>query len=67
MTGTHAFDFNQRYIELRAVGFSPNASGVSLTVEAPEDGFVAPPGWYMLSVVNAWGLPSEARWVQVLP
>lgn len=27
--------------------------------------YIAPPGWYMLFVVNASGVPSVARWVHV--
>ena len=34
-------------------------------VLAPPDGGVAPPGYYMLFVLNAAGVPSEAAWVRI--
>jgi hypothetical protein len=57
---THAFNFNQRFIP---VGFS--AGGGSLTVTAPGDPKVAPPGHYLLFILNAQGVPSVARIVQI--
>jgi len=57
---THAFNFNQRFIP---VGFS--AGGGSLTVTAPGDPNVAPPGHYLLFVLNAQGVPSVARIVHI--
>jgi Domain of unknown function (DUF1929) len=57
---THALDMNQRHVEL---GFT-DAAG-NLTVTAPPSAGVAPPGPYMLFVLNAQGVPSVARWVTV--
>ena len=57
---THAFNFNQRFI---SVGFS--AGGGSLSVTAPSDPKVAPPGHYLLFILNAQGVPSVARIVQI--
>ena len=34
-------------------------------IDAPPSGKFAPPGWYMLTVVNSLGVPSVAKWVQV--
>ncbi len=62
---THNVDFSQRYVELEVTQFSPIGGGAEIDVTAPEDGNVAPPGWYMLTVVNKEGLPSVAEWVQV--
>jgi hypothetical protein len=57
---THGVDQGQRYVPLR---FS--ASGTTLTVTGPPNGGVAPPGYYMLVVVDAAGVPSIAKMVQV--
>jgi hypothetical protein len=58
---THSFDMNQRHVQLAAM---PGAPG-SLTVTAPPDGRVAPPGYYMLFVLAANRAPSEARLVRL--
>jgi len=57
---THAFNFNQRFIP---AAFS--AGSGSLTVTAPGDPNVAPPGHYLLFILNAQGVPSVARIVHV--
>jgi hypothetical protein len=57
---THAFDMEQRLVGLSYVA----ASGV-LTVTAPPNGNIAPPGYYMLFVLNAAGVPSVASFVQL--
>jgi len=36
-----------------------------LTVTTPPDGNHAPPGWYMLFILNSSGVPSVASWVRV--
>jgi Domain of unknown function (DUF1929)/Ricin-type beta-trefoil lectin domain len=57
---THGQDQGQRYIPLR---FSK--SGTTLTVTGPQTGGVAPPGYYMLFIVGADGVPSVAKMVLV--
>ena len=57
---THSVDQGQRYVPLK---FS--ASGTTLTVTGPPNGGVAPPGYYMLFVIDADGVPSIAKMVQV--
>ena len=57
---THAFDQNARYVPL-----SFTASGNTLSVKAPVSGGVAPPGPYMLFIVDDQGVPSVATWVTV--
>lgn len=59
---THFFDENTRYLPL---SFSQAAGG--LTVAAPVDGRLAPPGYYMLFLVNSNGVPSVAPILQVGP
>ena len=57
---THAFNQTQRFVPL---AFSQKAGGLNLA--APVNGSTAPPGYYMLFLVNAAGVPSEAAIVNV--
>jgi hypothetical protein len=57
---THAFDMNQRFQWLAF-----EAREGELTVTAPTDRRLTPPGHYMLFVLSAAGVPSVARIVQV--
>jgi Domain of unknown function (DUF1929) len=57
---THSFDMDQRYVGLTFT----QASG-SLSVSGPANSNLAPPGYYMLFLVNQAGTPSLASWVQV--
>jgi hypothetical protein len=59
---THAFDENQRYLSL---GFTRTATG--LNVAAPANPNLAPPGHYMLFLLNGNGVPSVARIIQLAP
>lgn len=61
---THAADMTQRHVELEVVG---RPAGGGLTVRSPAHGNLAPPGYYMLFVLNEAGVPSVARWVRVDP
>jgi hypothetical protein len=58
---THAFDMDQRL-----VGMNFTAGYGVLTVTAPPNGNIAPPGYYMLFVLNSAGVPSVARFVRLL-
>ncbi len=63
---THSFDMNQRYVELDfVVKAGTSYPSLGLLVRGPDSGFVAPPGYYLLFVIDANGLPSEGRWVTV--
>lgn len=57
---THAFDQNQRYVP---VTFQQAAGG--LTIQSPSSANLAPPGYYMLFIVNSNGVPSVASIVKV--
>jgi hypothetical protein len=57
---THFFDQNTRYVPL---AFQQTTGG--LTVTGPVDGNLAPPGYYMLFLVNSSGVPSVASIVQI--
>jgi hypothetical protein len=57
---THAVNFDQRYVDMTFT-----KSDGTVTATAPTSGNVAPPGYYMLVVVDSAGVPSVARWVQL--
>jgi hypothetical protein len=58
---THAFD-----VEQRLVGLSYTVGSGALNVTAPPNGNVAPPGYYLLFILNSAGVPSVASFVQLL-
>ncbi len=57
---THSSDPNQRYVAL-PMTVSGNHIGLNVTSNPN----IAPPGWYMLFVTNANGIPSVAKWVHL--
>lgn len=57
---THAFDMNQRF---QWLPFSRSAE--SLTIAAPDNRNLTPPGHYMLFILNSSGVPSVAKIVRV--
>ena len=57
---THSNNFDQRYVDCTFT-----SSGGTLRVTSPPNANHAPPGWYMLFLVNSTGVPSVASWVQV--
>jgi Domain of unknown function (DUF1929)/FG-GAP repeat len=61
---THAFDMNQRHVELQVLN---RVGGQGVDVAAPPSSAVAPPGYYMLFLLNGAGVPSVASWVRLDP
>jgi hypothetical protein len=59
---THAFDAGQR---ANTLTFTQTSTG--LTVTAPANPNLAPPGHYLLFIFNRNGVPSVGKIVQVLP
>jgi hypothetical protein len=59
---THAFDMEQRL-----VGMTFSAGSGVLNVTAPPNSKIAPPGYYMLFLLNSAGVPSIAQFVQLTP
>jgi hypothetical protein len=57
-SSTHAFDMGQR---LNTVAFQVGTDGQSLILTPPASGRIAPPGPYMLFIVNDQGVPSVAH------
>jgi hypothetical protein len=57
---THQADMNQHFVPL-----SFTAGSGTLTVQAPASAALAPPGYYMLFLVNGLGVPSVAAIVRI--
>ena len=57
---THAFNQNQR---INRLGFSQTTGGLNVT--APQSPNLAPPGHYMLFILNSNGVPSIAKIVRI--
>ncbi len=63
---THGNDMDRRFVWLREEGREVLPGGtVRLTIAAPTHGTVAPPGDYMLFVLDGAGVPSLARMVRL--
>jgi hypothetical protein len=58
---THAFNMDQRFLELT---FSRSSSS-SLTVRAPANTNIAPPGYYILTAIDNAGVPSVGSIIQI--
>jgi hypothetical protein len=58
---THSFNMEQRLVGLVAAG---NAANV-VTLQAPPNANIAPPGYYLLFLVNAQGVPSTGSFVSL--
>ncbi|MCH7701097.1 MAG: DUF1929 domain-containing protein [Planctomycetes bacterium] len=58
---THMVNFSQRYVGLDYTVDNSN----ELTATAPPNGRFAPPGYYMLFIVNSAGVPAVASMVQL--
>lgn len=59
---THSVNMGQRYVGLDYV----QTGAEQLTISAPQDGNHAPPGYYMLFILNGEGVPSVATMVRVI-
>jgi hypothetical protein len=58
---THSFDCEQRLVDLPIV----SRDAASLRLAVPTNRNLAPPGWYMLFIVDTKGVPSVATWVHL--
>lgn len=58
---THHTDAGQRYIKLPI----DTNTATTLQTTAPASGNIAPPGFYMLFIVNNQGVPSEGRFITI--
>ena len=57
---THSFNMDQRFLELNFT-----QSGQTLFVDTPGSSLIAPPGFYLLSIINSDGVVSESKVLQV--
>ena len=58
---THGFNMSQRMIECAITGGGP----ATLQVDMPPNAPIAPPGWYLLFVVDGFRIPSTGRWIRL--
>ncbi len=58
---THAFNHNQRLVGCAITG----TTATSVDAIAPRDGNVAPPGYYLLFILDNDRVPSMAKWVRL--
>jgi hypothetical protein len=61
MATTHSADTSQRLVDLPIVC----RDACTITVEVPGNPNLAPPGWYMLFVVDDCSIPSVALWIHL--
>lgn len=61
---THSFSMNQRLLILSGGNVTQVGNTFQVRVMAPGSGNLAPPGYYLLFVVNQ-GIPSEGIWVEI--
>jgi hypothetical protein len=58
---THQINSDQRLVGLAVLGREAD----QVQVQMPSEGSVAPPGFYMLFIVDRSGVPSIASWIRV--
>ncbi len=58
---THSFDNGQRLVGVEIVSQAGGTIGAKVT----NNPNIAPPGWYMLFLVDTNGVPSVAEWIQL--
>ena len=61
MSATHHFEANQRFLWLQILNKTSN----SIVAAAPLNGNLAPPGYYMIHVLNSAGVPSTAKFIKI--
>ena len=71
---THSFDMNQRHVQLRVFGpvftrclDDPNACQDTYVIQAPTAAESAPPGHYMLFILDANRVPSSGKILKLNP
>ncbi|KAK9732771.1 hypothetical protein RND81_04G020600 [Saponaria officinalis] len=63
---THSFSQGQRLVKLSVTPAVPSGIGsYKVNCLSPSNSIIAPPGYYMMFVVNQ-GVPSVAQWVQLV-
>eukprot|EP01018_Ginkgo_biloba_P025472 Gb_25762 [translate_table: standard] len=62
---THTWSMNQRMLSLGTTGIAKRKGTYLVGLKAPPRAAAAPPGYYLLSIVNG-GVPSKAEWIRFL-
>jgi Domain of unknown function (DUF1929)/PKD domain len=64
---THAFNMDQRLVGLCGPSPQPlcGPGGGTLSLTTPPNGNIAPPGYYMLFLLDSVGVPSKAQFIQL--
>ncbi|MFG2998640.1 galactose oxidase-like domain-containing protein [Streptomyces sp. NPDC048340] len=60
-TVTHSVNTSQRHLDLAVTG----VRGSTIGLRAPATAADAPPGYYMLFLLDAKGVPSTAKWIKL--
>jgi hypothetical protein len=60
---THGFNMSQRIVGLEITG----RGATSVQLKAPPNGNIAPPGFYLLFIVDTARVPSVAAWIRITP
>ena len=66
-SATHASNMEQRLVGLCGATSPCTASNNTLSLTTPPDGSIAPPGYYMLFLLDSAGVPSKASFIQLTP
>jgi hypothetical protein len=61
MATTHSCDSEQRLVDIPFTVDGP----CELTITIPSEPNLAPPGWWMLTIVDTRRRPSDAHWVHL--
>ena len=66
-SATHAFDMEQRLVGLCGPAPQPpcGPGGGTLRLATPPNGNIAPPGYYMLFLLDSAGVPSKAKFIHL--
>src|SRR5262249_9555182 len=64
---THAENMEQRLIGLCGASSPCTPSNNTLSLTTPPDGSIAPPGYYMLFLLDSAGVPCKASFIQLTP
>jgi hypothetical protein len=59
---THGFNMSQRIVGCAILG----RDATSIRAQAPPDGTVAPPGYYLLFIVDRDRIPSLGSWIRLM-
>src|SRR5947207_1531176 len=66
-SATHASDMEQRLIGLCGATSPCTAFNNTLSLTTPPNGSIAPPGYYMLFLLDSAGVPSKASFIRLTP